>query len=119
MTYASYFLNRFFSQIVNFLKHWYVNSFYFFSHFLVSVLENLDRFFALKVTFKHLFQPLYQDRTFIGYTLGFFFRLLRIILSLIIYTIINIVMVLIYTIWLLIPPFIIFKIFGGQWKLKI
>ncbi|PIU99174.1 hypothetical protein COS59_01170 [Candidatus Wolfebacteria bacterium CG03_land_8_20_14_0_80_36_15] len=105
-----YILNRFFSQIADFFKHWYVDGSYFFGQTLISALENLDRFFAFKITLKHLFQPLYQDRTFIGYTLGFFFRAIRIFLGFIVYAIAISLAIVIYLAWLATPLFIIWKI---------
>lgn len=109
----TYILNRFFSQITDFFRHWYVDGSYFFGHTLVSILENLDRFFAFKITLKHLFKPLYQDRTFLGYTLGFFFRSVRIFLSFIVYAIIIILAIAVYLAWLIIPLFIIYQIFSN------
>lgn len=116
-----YVLNRFFYQITDFFNHWYVDSFYTFSQNLISFLEDLDRFFAFKITLKHLFYPLYQDRTLIGYTFGFIFRLIRIIIGFIIYAFIIIFVFIIYLAWLAIPLFIIYQIFKGhfQWKIKI
>ena len=115
-----YILNRSFAQIADFFKHWYVDGSYFFGKTLISVLENLDRFFAFKITLRHLFQPLYQDRTFIGYTLGFFFRAIRIFLGFIVYAIAISLGIVIYLTWLAIPLFIIYQIFQkgplNTWK---
>jgi len=109
-----YILNRFFCQITDFFKHWYIDGSYFFGQTLVSSLEDLDRFFAFKITLRHLFQPLYQDRTFIGYTLGFFFRALRIFLGFIVYAVIISLGIIIYLGWLAIPLFILYQIFRKE-----
>lgn len=116
-----YVLNSFLCQITDFFKHWYVDSFYFFSQALISFLEGLDRFFAFKITLKHLFHPLYQDRTLIGYTLGFIFRLIRIIMGFVIYAFIIIFVFIVYLAWLIVPLFIIYQILKGhfQWRIKI
>jgi len=111
MTATTYLFTRFFYRIFEFLEHWYLGSFKIASHFFISFLEKLDRTFALKITLRNLFQPLYSDRSFIGYILGFFFRSWRIIIGGIIYFFISIFAIALYLIWLLILPYIIYKIF--------
>jgi hypothetical protein len=76
-------------------------------------LEKFDRKLAFKVTVKHLFHPLYQDQTLIGYTLGFFFRTARLMSGGIIYIIIIAVAIFIYLAWLMVLPFIIYKILSS------
>jgi len=110
MTLIPYLFTRFIYRILEFFKHWYFNSFKIYSHFFISFLERLDRTFAFKITLRNIFQPLYSDRSFIGYVLGFIFRALRIIIGGIIYLIIILLALLIYISWLLVPPYIIYKI---------
>ena len=78
---AVYLVNSFFYRLADFFRHWYAGGFFFFSHQLINFLERLDRFFALKINLRHLFRPLYQQYTFIGYVLGFIFRGIRIIVA--------------------------------------
>ncbi|MFA5386613.1 MAG: hypothetical protein WC297_03045 [Candidatus Paceibacterota bacterium] len=111
MKVLGYVLNRFFYQITDFFNHWYVDSFYVFSQALFSFLEGLDRFFAFKITIKHFFNPLYQDRTVIGYTLGFVFRLVRVLIGFVFYVFLIVLFLIIYLAWLAIPLFIIYQIF--------
>lgn len=110
MNLVTYLINRFFYRLIEFLRHWYFNSFKIYSHFIISLLEKFDRKLAFKVTVKHLFHPLYQDQTLIGYTLGFFFRTARLMSGGIIYIIIIAVAIFIYLAWLAVLPFIIYKI---------
>ena len=59
--------------------HWYAGGFHFFSNKAVGLLRFIDRFFAVRINFFHIFQPLYQDRTFLGYFFGFFTRLFKVV----------------------------------------
>lgn len=110
MTFVIYFINHFFCLFTEFLRHWYFDSFKIYSHFIISLLEKFDRKLAFKITLKHLFQPLFQDQTLIGYTLGFFFRIGRLISGGFLYLLIIFLAVVIYLIWLAVLPFIIYKI---------
>ena len=110
MNLISYLTNHFFYRFVEFLRHWYVDSFKIYSHFIISLLEKFDRKLAFKVNVKHLFHPLYQDQSLIGYTLGFFFRSARLIFGGVIYILIIAVAIIIYLAWLAVLPYIIYKI---------
>lgn len=105
-----YGLNRFIFRISEFIRHWYLGGFTAYIHCFISFLERTDRFFAIKVTWRNLFRPLYQDRSIIGYILGFIFRFLRLIIGGIFYFILIILAVLGYLIWAAFPLFIVFKI---------
>lgn len=105
-----YLINRLFFRIRMLFKHWYKDGSKKFFHTLIGFLEYLDRFFAIEITFKHIFEPLYQDKSFIGYIMGFLLRIMRIISALIVYSMVVSVFVVLYLIWLAIPLFIVFKI---------
>lgn len=79
----------------------------------MGVLTGLDGTFAVILTVRHLFEPLYQDRTFIGYILGFIFRVLRVALGLLIYLIVVAVALVLYISWSLVPVFSLYKVFEG------
>lgn len=108
----SYLLNSFLYRFTEFFRRWYFGSFKICVHFLVSVLEKLDRRFAIKITWRHFFEPLYQDRTVVGYVLGFVFRSGRLIIGAAIYAVIILIGAFFYLLWLLIPPYVILKIIG-------
>jgi hypothetical protein len=104
-----YLANRFLYRIKEFFRHWYLNSFYIISHQTVNFLERLDRFLALRVTLRHWLKPLYQDYTFIGYFMGFFFRTFRILTAGVIYLIIIAAALALYIVWVGIPIYIVYR----------
>lgn len=110
MTAFIYIVNRIFYRFVDFWRHWYVGSFKIAGHILLSLLEKIDKRIALKITLKNFFQPLYQDRSFIGYCLGFIFRTIRLFFGGVSYLFIIILGLSIYLFWLAIPLLIIFEI---------
>lgn len=112
-------LNRFIFRISEFIRRWYLYGARFYAHKVVSILEQLDKTFALKITWRHFGEPLYQDRTIVGYVLGFIFRLIRLLLGASIYGIIILIAVLIFAAWALAPIFIIFKIIGYDFSEKL
>ncbi|MEK7657720.1 MAG: hypothetical protein AAB366_00825 [Patescibacteria group bacterium] len=105
-----YLFNRLAFRTKEFFRHWYIKSFFIYSHFVVSLLEKIDRVFAFKITLRHLFKPLYGDYSVLGYILGFIFRLGRLIISGLIYLILIILAVFIYAVWLAIPFYIVYRI---------
>lgn len=82
-----------------------------YGHAVVTFLERLDRFFAFKITLRHFGEPLYQDRTILGYALGFFFRIGRIFIGSLVYFFVIVLAVLLYVLWCLAPIYILIKIF--------
>ncbi|MDI6717938.1 MAG: hypothetical protein QMD86_02785 [Patescibacteria group bacterium] len=102
-------LNRFIFRILEFIWHWYVGTAKVYGHFVISVLERLDRFFALKITFRNIFQPLYQDKSVLGYILGFILRLARITTGGIVYCVLIALFFAAYLFWAAIPLIIILK----------
>lgn len=110
MAFFVYLANRFLYRLIEFFRHWYQNSFRLYGHFVISTLEKLDQSLAFKITLKHLFEPLYQDRTFLGYILGFIFRVGRLIIGGAVHLFIITIALGLYLIWLLIPIFIIYRI---------
>lgn len=117
MTFIPYLFYRFLYRIAEFLRHWYIKSFWLYSHFVISLLEKFDRRLAFKITLSHLFEPLYQDRTIVGYILGFIFRSLRLIVGIVIYALLIVAAIAIYLVWLTVPVYIIYRIFSlSPWK---
>jgi hypothetical protein len=103
-----YLVNRVFYRIADFFHHWYIDGSRRLLHDFVSFLEKLDKTFAIKVTFKYFFQPLYKDYTVIGRILGLIFRSSRILIALFVYTFFSLIFLVVYACWLLIPPALIF-----------
>ncbi len=106
----SYFFRQFFTRIWSFLQHWYVNSFRHISHASLSLLERLDRIFAVKITLRHLFEPLYQDYTVLGFILGFIFRSISVLIGSALYLLIFTIATVLYLAWAAIPLFVCYQI---------
>ncbi|MBI2013206.1 MAG: hypothetical protein HYS88_02050 [Candidatus Colwellbacteria bacterium] len=109
----SYLAGRFIFRVFEFLEHWYWGSFRVAGGKLIDLFRKWDRFFALKITVRYWLQPLYQDRTIIGYILGPIFRTGRIVVATLIYLLTAALAALLYFIWLIIPPYIVYKILTG------
>ena len=106
-----YLIKQFFFRIFSFLRHWYIDGFVFVWHKLLGALERLDRFFAVKITMRHWLEPLYQDKTVLGYILGFIFRTLRVLFGGMVYLVISILGAMIYLAWALVPLYCVYMIF--------
>lgn len=75
----------------------------------MDLLEALDRFFALRITFRYWLKPLYQDYSVIGYILGFILRTGRLLLGGIVYLLFIAIALLLYIIWAAIPFYIVYR----------
>ncbi len=111
---SAYLFRRFFYRIIEFLRHWYVESVRIYFNFVLNQLQAIDYSFAWKITLKNLFKPLYKDYSVIGYVLGFIFRVLRLFVSTIIYGFIFVFAAAVYVAWLALPVFLIFKVFFSK-----
>lgn len=112
---VSYLGGQFIRRVFEFLEHWYWGSFRVAGGKFMELLQDWDRFFALKITARHWLEPLYQDRTFIGYVLGPIFRTGRIVVALVVYLVLAALAGLLYVLWLLVPPYVIYRIITGLW----
>lgn len=105
-----YLARRFVFRLGDFFHHWYVDASRWFFHACISSLEHFDRTLAVRVTFSHFFEPLYKDYSIIGRVLGFIFRSGRILIGGIFYIFLVLVYALVYLLWLLVPPFLLFSV---------
>lgn len=103
----AYLAQRAFYRFVDFFHHWYVDGSRVFAHRFVNTLEVADQTFAVKITLRYFFQPLYRDYTVIGRILGVVFRSGRILIGLAIYVLITMLFILVYLAWLAVPAVII------------
>ncbi len=108
----TYLVGRFFYRIYDFFHHWYADASRVFFHKLVSFLESLDYAFALKITLRYFFQPLFKDYTVIGRIIGVVFRTCRILGSLAVYFLILVVFSIVYIFWLALPVVLILYVIG-------
>lgn len=99
----AYLIQRFFYHIVDFFHHWYVDGSRVIGNQFMVTLQAIDQAFAIKITLRYFFQPLYKDYSVIGRILGVIFRTGRIILGGIVYILITICSAIVYLIWLAIP----------------
>jgi hypothetical protein len=103
-----YLLQRFFYRFFDFFHHWYIDGSRVFAHAFISALEAADRTFAVSITLKYFFQPLYRDYTAIGRILGIVFRTGRIIIGAAVYLAIALLFAAAYLVWLAVPATVIF-----------
>ncbi len=107
---VTYLLQRFGDGVYGFARHWYADGFREAANITLGLLSSLDRIFAVKINISLLFTPLYQDRSFIGYVLGFLFRFFRVILGGAVYFAIAIAAAGVYAVWAAVPAFLLYKI---------
>jgi len=106
-----YLIYRFFFNIYNFLRHWYIFGTRFILHFWIGTLKKIDKTFAVKINLKYFFAPLYKDYSIIGRILGIIFRTIRIIIGIIIYFFVTILFLGIVLFWVFLLPLILVLIF--------
>ncbi len=113
MILPNYIFSRLFLSLKNFFLHWYVGAFRRIGHRAVLTLEMLDRTIAFRANAKNLFSPLFQDRSFVGYLLGFGARIIRIISGGILYSVISLAFTVVYVFWAALPIYLLYKTFSG------
>ena len=99
-----YILHRFLYRLWDFFHHWYVHGSRNIFHYFINFLENIDRTFALRVTLRYFFQPLYKDYTIVGRILGIIFRSGRVLIAFAFYLVIAAIFAIVYFAWLILPP---------------
>lgn len=98
-----YLANRFLYRLSSFFYHWYIDGTRWFAHRYIVTLEGLDETFAVHITLRHYFEPLYKDYSIVGRILGIVFRSGRILIGLTIYLFVTLVWFALYLIWLGLP----------------
>ncbi len=109
-----YLANRFFYRLFDFFHHWYADGSKVFFNYFISFLERLDQRFAVKITLRYFFQPLYGDYTIVGRILGVIFRSGRIFIGTAVYLLATAVFLVVYLLWLLVPAVIILYVLGAK-----
>ncbi len=104
-----YLVGRFLYRIFAFVRNWYLGGFLVIGRHTLALLESLDQTFAFKLTLRHFFQPLYQDHTVLGHTLGLFFRTSRLVGGGIIYFFVIFLAVVLYCAWAAAPIIIVYR----------
>ncbi len=103
-----YLLDRFVYRVVDFFHHWYVDGSRSMMHRFVNALAAADTIFAVEITLRHFFEPLYRDYSPVGRVVGVIFRAGRILVGIAAYAVLAIVFLLIYVAWLALPVVILF-----------
>lgn len=108
-----YLIQRFFYRIGEFFHNWYVDGSRAIANNFMLTLAATDQSFAIKVTLRHFFEPLYKDYSIIGRIMGVIFRTGRILLGGVLYILITIAFALVYVFWLAIPAAILWYVITG------
>ena len=103
-----YLIRRFCYRLYRFFYDWYIGGFLFFYAHGLEILESQDRFWAIRITAKNLFEPLYKDETMVGRILGFIFRSGRIVLAFFIYMLIILIAAIGYLAFAALPLYVIY-----------
>ncbi|MDO8574332.1 MAG: hypothetical protein Q7R86_01785 [bacterium] len=119
MNFAFYLVERFFYRVASFLHNWYVHGIRNLTYAFVTFFENIDRSLALKITIRYFFQPLYKDFSFLGRVLGIIFRSFRIVAGLTVYIFFGAVFILVYAVWILALPALIFFVIHNFYGLNV
>jgi len=90
-------------RIFAFIHDWYVDGSRAIARKFINTLERMDRGFAVKITLRHFFQPLYKDYTIVGRVLGVIFRSFRILIGLAVYLVVAAFFALAYVVWVAVP----------------
>lgn len=104
MGFFAYSFSRLAFRFGAFFRSWYVGGSRRYAHAALNFFEILDRGFALKITLRHLFKPMYGDYSAVGYGLGFLFRLIRLVAGSAVYLIAAGCWLLIYIFLAVFPP---------------
>jgi hypothetical protein len=103
MAFVSHFFENIYWFFFGFLRHWYIDAPKRFFYAFLNFLQDVDRFFAWKITFSHMFQPLYGDFSFLGYIFGFVLRFCRFVVGSIAYFFIFLASLSFFVFWCVIP----------------
>ena len=104
-----YLARRFIYRFLDFFHHWYVDGSYVIGRHFMATLTAADQSFAVAITMRHFFEPLYKDYSIIGRILGIVFRIgARRDWWCVLSDTRGRVFALVYLVWLAIPAIIIF-----------
>lgn len=106
-----YLAYRLFYRTMEFFRHWYIDSAKWIFHVFISTLERLDQIFAVKITLRHFFEPLYGDYTITGRILGVPLRSARIVVGSTLYFFVGALFLVAFIVWILIPITTIMYVF--------
>ncbi|MGD1003025.1 MAG: hypothetical protein ABR884_00415 [Minisyncoccia bacterium] len=97
-------------RFLDFFHHWYVDGSRAFGRRFMVTLTAADQSFAVAITLRHFFEPLYKDYSIVGRVLGIVFRSARVVIGGVCYLFLAVAFAIAYAIWLAIPAVIIFYV---------
>jgi hypothetical protein len=103
-----YLSRRLLYRFLDFFHHWYVDGSRAFARRFMTTIRSADDSFAVAITLKHFFEPLYKDYSIVGRIMGIFFRTLRVIFGGIFYLILAAFFAIAYVAWVAIPAVILY-----------
>ena len=103
-----YLARRFIYRFLDFFHHWYVDGSRAIERRFMATLTAADRSFAVAITLRHFFEPLYKDYSIIGRIMGIIFRSVRVAIGAVCYFFLALVFAALYLAWLAIPAVILF-----------
>ncbi len=106
-------LTREIRSFKGFFIFWYYQGLLWFWRKAIEIISNFEATFAVRLMFKHITEPIFQDYTRAGRLLGILIRLLRIVVGLLFYLAIIIIFSIMAIIWVLLPIFAVWQIFKG------
>ena len=111
---AEYFVNllvRIIKGTIKFFHFWYVQSSKDFWNKEASFLKQIERDLGVIINLKLIFQPIFGDYSYMGRVIGPIFRLGRVFIGFIIMVASIFVVILIYLIWIILPPLAFLMVF--------
>jgi len=93
-------------RLEGFFRHWYVDASHWFLRAFVAAVSHFERTLAIRVTLRHLLEPLYKDYSIVGRILGPLFRTGRVAVGVVWYFILAALFALLYLAWLTVVPLI-------------
>jgi hypothetical protein len=105
-----YLAQRLLSRFLDFFHHWYVDGSRAIGRHFMATMRSIDQSFAVAITLRHFFEPLYKDYSIVGRIMGIFFRTLRVIIGGIFYIFLTLIFAATYITWIAVPAVILFYV---------
>jgi len=107
----SYFIQRLGFYFKDFLRAYFIGSFEFFNNNYWEKILFLDRLTDFSVNLRYFWVPLWRHYSFIGYLVSIPIRLTKLFFSGLLIVIFSIVYWFLYLLWIVLPFYLIIKIF--------
>jgi len=111
-TFLFYFIQRLIFYLGNFFDVYFRGGFNFFNSLYWSLFSSLERRLAFSLNIRYFTIPFWQEYSFASYLLSIPIRSLKIMMGAIILVFFSIVFWLGYLLWILLPIYLLLKIFG-------